>query len=77
MLNRVMWYLSQSDPAQLEACPFLSQKDGIHAVDASFIPEKYRLDPERAATIISSCLTKWLAIVEASRKPGFASEFFG
>ncbi len=77
MLNRVMWYLSQSEPAQLEACPFLSRKDGIHAIDASFIPEKYRLDPGRAATIISSCLTKWLAIVEASRKPGFVAEFFG
>jgi ATP-dependent Lon protease len=77
VLNRVMWHLAQSEPAQLESCPFLSRKDGILAIDASFIPEKYRLDPQRAATIISSCLSKWLTIVEASRKPGFVSEFFG
>jgi ATP-dependent Lon protease len=77
ILNRVMWYLSQSEPALLRSCPFLGIEDGIYVLDLSFVPEKYRLDSDRAAKITVSCLTKWLTTVDASSKSGPPMEFFG
>jgi len=70
LLNRVYHYLSQLGPGEIEACPFIRKQSGIHVVDLSFIPEKYRLDSERAAKILTSGLTKWLTIVEGYGRRG-------
>lgn len=66
VLNNVYRYLSLLDPEQLDACPFLSKRDGIYVVDLSFIPEKYRLDVKRAQEILNSSLRKWLAAIEST-----------
>jgi ATP-dependent Lon protease len=65
-LNRAYHYLSQLSPDELRACPFLSERDGIYAVDLSFIPEKYRLDVIRAEKILNTGLKTWLTTVESS-----------
>ena len=65
-LNRAYHYLSQLEPEQLGACPFLSERDGIYVVDLSFIPEKYRLDVTRAENILNSGLKTWLTTVESA-----------
>jgi ATP-dependent Lon protease len=63
-INRVMFYLSHLDPAQLRACPFLKTLDGIYVLDMSFIPEKYRLDLPRAERILTDSLKNWLKAME-------------
>jgi endopeptidase La len=64
LLNRVYSQLSRLDNQQLEAVPFLVKREGIHIVDLSFIPEKYRLDTQRAEKILRRALKKWLATLE-------------
>jgi endopeptidase La len=64
VLNRVCHYLSNLEPEQLEACPFLGKRDGIYVVDLSYIPEKYSLDVTRASKILNAGLERWLATVE-------------
>jgi endopeptidase La len=66
LLNRVFHYLSHLEAHDLAACPFLSRQNGIYVVDLSFIPEKYRLDKERAARILNAGLAKWLETVEGA-----------
>ncbi|MBI5252172.1 MAG: AAA family ATPase [Desulfomonile tiedjei] len=70
LLNRVYQCLSPLRSEQLEACPFLANRDGIYVVDLSFIPEKYRLDETRAEQILNAGLKNWLAVVE---EPGQSS----
>jgi ATP-dependent Lon protease len=64
VLNKVYPYLSLLDSEQLDACPFLTKRDGIYVIDLSFIPEKYRLDVKRAQEILNGSLTKWLEAIE-------------
>jgi endopeptidase La len=64
LLNRVYHYLSRLDPIDVNSCPFLGIRDGIHVLDLSFIPEKYRLDTKRAAEILGRALKRWLDVVE-------------
>jgi len=52
----------------IEACPFLGRRDGIYVVDLSFIPEKYRLDIQRAEEILNDCLRHWVRRVEERSK---------
>ncbi len=68
-LNRVFNHLSRETPAQLAACPFLKVHHGIHVVDISFIPEKYRLDVKHAEEILNRCLREWVNTVETGIKP--------
>ncbi len=64
VLNQVHAYLARLDPEHLDTCPFLAKRDGIYVVDLSFIPEKYRLDVERAAQILNRALKRWLNALE-------------
>ncbi len=64
VLNRVYCHLAQLEPASLDGMPFLSKCEGIHVIDLSFIPEKYRLDVQRAEQILNRCLTRWLIMLE-------------
>ena len=64
ILNRVYCHLAQLDPVSLSRVPFLAQQEGIHAIDLSLIPEKYRLDVQRAEQILHRCLTRWLLTLE-------------
>ncbi len=63
ILGRVYHYLSFVQQAVLDECPFLSLRDGVYEVDMSFIPEKYRIDTDRAQEILHECLTQWLRLV--------------
>ncbi len=65
ILNRVCRHLSDLEPEQLEACPFLGKRDGIYVVDLSYIPEKYSMDVERASRILNEGLKKWLLTIES------------
>lgn len=67
LLNRVYGHMAYLDPEMLDSCPFLRLLDGVHVVDLAFIPEKYRLDIQRAEKLLARCLTKWLQVVEGSR----------
>lgn len=66
ILNRVCLYLSGLNDELLDACPFLGVREGIHVIDMSFIPEKYRLDLRRAETIVGRSLQRWLHSVEGT-----------
>jgi hypothetical protein len=50
---------------ELEKCPFLARLDDTWVADISFIPEKYRLDVQRAEKILTRCLSLWLEVLEA------------
>jgi ATP-dependent Lon protease len=63
-LNRAACYLMRLGPADLAACPFVAELEGILVADLSFIPEKYRLDVERAETIFTRSVDAWLNEVE-------------
>ena len=60
VLNQVCSILALLEPAEIDACPFLTRQDGIYVADLSFIPEKYRLDVHRAERILNRALTHWL-----------------
>lgn len=64
LLNRVYSQLSRLDARQLQTVPFLVERDGIYIMDLSFIPEKYRLDTQRAEIILRRALKQWLATLE-------------
>jgi ATP-dependent Lon protease len=66
ILNRVWSILAQLDPGDLESCPFLARVEDVFVVDLAFIPEKYRLDLQRAENILHRTLSHWLAAVERS-----------
>jgi ATP-dependent Lon protease len=63
LLNQVYAVLALLDDAELTACPFLATRNGVHVVDLSFIPEKYRLDEGRAQKLLVASLTRWLDTV--------------
>lgn len=65
ILNQVYSTVAGLDDEALRAMGFLAQVDGIWSVDLSFIPEKYRLDIQRAETILTRCLDRWLTELEA------------
>jgi len=65
ILNRVYGHVAHLRREVLETCPFLGLRDGVHVVDLAFIPEKYRLDTQRAEKLLARCLTRWLQVVEA------------
>lgn len=60
LLNRFFSLLALLSPSELGQCPFLGKCDGIHVVDLSYIPEKYRLDVRRAERILAGSLARWL-----------------
>jgi ATP-dependent Lon protease len=64
ILNRVYGHVAHFRREVLETCPFLGLRDGVHVVDLAFIPEKYRLDTQRAEKLLARCLTRWLQVVE-------------
>jgi len=68
LLNLTYCYLSHLGKEMIEACPFLGRRDGIYVVDLSFIPEKYRLDIQRAEQILNDCLGQWVRRVEERSK---------
>jgi hypothetical protein len=68
VLNRVYCLLTHLQPATLASCPFLSQRDGIYVADLSLIPEKYRLDVQRAEKILNRCLLRWLETLQGLRR---------
>ncbi|MHC1727528.1 MAG: S16 family serine protease [Syntrophobacteraceae bacterium] len=63
LLGRVFSLLALLSASELDECPFLGKSDGIYVVDLSFIPEKYRLDQERAEKILHRSLEHWLETV--------------
>lgn len=64
ILNRVFCYLALLDREPREACPFLGEREGILTVDMGFIPERYRLDLDRAQEILVRCIGKYLEGLE-------------
>lgn len=60
LLNRVFSLLALLSPSELRGCPFVGKLSGIHVVDLSYIPEKYRLDARRAERILNGSLAHWL-----------------
>jgi ATP-dependent Lon protease len=68
LLNHIYSLLNRLEAPHLDACPFLAKQDGIHVMDLSFIPEKYRLDVHRAEKILNRALTHWLDALR--RYPG-------
>lgn len=60
ILNQVYFRLSGLEDQLLESCPFLGKLDETWVADLSFIPEKYRLDVQRAERILTRCLGIWL-----------------
>ncbi len=64
VLNQVYFKVSSLGEQELEECPFLAKLDGTWVADISFIPEKYRLDVQRAEGILTNCLNLWLRTVE-------------
>ncbi len=67
VLGRVYSYLGCLESPMIHRSPFVSAKDGICVVDLSFIPEKYRLDIQRAEQILNRALNQWLLAVEGQR----------
>ena len=63
LLGQVFSLLALLSPEELDECPFLGKSDGIHVVELSYIPEKYRLDPSRAEKILHRSLSVWLDTV--------------
>jgi len=61
LLNLVYSKMALLREEDLEGSFFLKKVSGIWVVDLSFIPEKYRLDVERAEKILSRCMERWLA----------------
>jgi len=64
VINRAFLQFVRLQPHQLEECPFLVIRNGIHMISLSFIPEKYRLDVKRSEEILTRGLTRWLAVME-------------
>jgi endopeptidase La len=60
VLDRVFCLLSLLDVSRLSQCPFMGKRDGVHLLDISFIPEKYRLDLRRAEQIVERALNRWV-----------------
>jgi endopeptidase La len=63
LLDRVFSIMALLPPPEIDKCPFLGSLEGIHVVDLSFIPEKYRLDESRAEKILQRGLDVWLESV--------------
>jgi ATP-dependent Lon protease len=66
VLNRAYGVLAHLGAEALEQCSFLERLACLYLVDLSFIPEKYRLDADRAGQIVNRCLTRWLRTLVAS-----------
>ena len=64
VFSRVYHYLSLLPPEELDQCCFLSKRDGFYVLDASILPEKYRLDAKRVEAILNLALKKWLMTIE-------------
>ncbi len=64
LLNRCYWWLAQLNDEALGACPFLTSFDGARVADLSYIPERFRLDMERAQRWFNESLERWLHVVE-------------
>ena len=64
VLQRAWCRLLHLSPEALESAPFVTRREGVWLVDLGAIPEKYRLDADRAEAIYSHCLTWWLEVVE-------------
>jgi len=65
VLNQVYFKMGSLEERELEKCPFLARLDDTWVADISFIPEKYRLDVQRAEKILTRCLSLWLEVLEA------------
>lgn len=65
LLNKVFKLLSPLNEELLNTCPFLTSREGVHVVDLSYIPEKYRIDTSRAEKILNAGLTNWLSKIKA------------
>ncbi len=66
LLTRAACYLTRLSPGTFSSCPFVSELDGVVVADLGFIPEKYRLDPRRAAHILSRAVERWIEEVESA-----------
>ncbi|MEJ5375799.1 MAG: S16 family serine protease [bacterium] len=64
ILNQVYFQMNSLEDSELEHCPFLTRLNETWVVDLSFIPEKYRLDVQRAEKILTRCLNSWLKVIE-------------
>ena len=60
MLNSVFSFLSMLDTDSLNECLFLTRHEGVYVIDASFIPEKYRLDFKRVEQLLCRFLGAWM-----------------
>ncbi len=63
VLNGLWATLACVPPKTAESLTFRATKDGIHVVDLSFIPEKYRLDVQRAQQLLAEALRRCMAEV--------------
>jgi ATP-dependent Lon protease len=68
-LNRIYQHFARLPQPLLDDCPFLMKTEGVYAASVSFIPEKYRLDSQRAEEIMNRCLNQWLSVVDTRIRP--------
>lgn len=67
ILARTQTFLAKLTDELLGKCPFLEKKNGIYVTTVGFIPEKYRIDIQRAEEILHQGISKWLGIVEGEQ----------
>jgi MoxR-like ATPase len=64
LLTRAVCYLARIDDVLRAACPFVAERDGVVVADLALIPEKYRLDLERAQGLLNRAIQRWLNEIE-------------
>jgi len=68
-LNQAFLTLSRLQPDALASHPFVATLDGIHCLDVGCLPEKLRLDQQRAEQLINTCLANWQRAVFGAPDP--------
>jgi ATP-dependent Lon protease len=64
LLNRAYYRLLLLGPEALERCPFVARQGPVHVADLSPIPERYRLDRDRAEILLKQWFEEWLSAME-------------
>jgi endopeptidase La len=59
LLTQVYLDICRISPRYLDTSPYIKKLNGVYVLDLSFIPEKYRLDSQRAESILKKCLSLW------------------
>lgn len=60
LISQMYILMAQFVPEHLKSCPYLKRLKGIYVIDLGFIPEKYRLDVQRAERVLNLSIAQWL-----------------